>query len=163
MSHSARHLGSDGASSPYEMRRQTQNYIAAVIREHPEFKPSEPQKEPVPVSDEVLALREELAEKDRRITELCAELEALGKISDPFAGVKIAKAVAKAHGITFQELVSARRHAHLVKARQHAMYEMRQNTGLSLPQIGKIIGKRDHSTVLHALRRHEARLKAGST
>lgn len=143
------------------MREQTAAYVQAVLQAHPERAPSKTSPEPPPVSEEVAALRAEIAAKESLITELCAELEALGRHSDPFAGLKIAKAVAKAHGITFQELVSNRRHAYLVKARQHAMYEMRRNTGLSLPQIGKIIGKRDHTTVIWAIKRHERRLREG--
>ncbi len=64
-----------------------------------------------------------------------------------------------------QEAVSARleigrdllcgpsRRPHVVQARHIAMYLCRELTSLSLPQIGAAFGGRDHSTVLHALRR----------
>ena len=48
------------------------------------------------------------------------------------------------------ELESKSRSRHLVNARQIAMYLVREMTEMSLPQIGKEFGGRDHTTVIHA-------------
>lgn len=44
-------------------------------------------------------------------------------------------------------------------ARQEFMWRARKETRFSLPQIGAFIG-RDHTTVLHGIRRHEERIAA---
>jgi chromosomal replication initiator protein len=52
--------------------------------------------------------------------------------------------------ITADEIRSSNRSRPLVNARQMAMYLCRELTDLSLPEIGRRFGGRDHSTVLHA-------------
>ena len=54
-----------------------------------------------------------------------------------------------------------RRAATPLRARQVAIYLTRELTDLSLPQIGRLFGGRDHSTVLNSIRRVEARLRRG--
>jgi hypothetical protein len=135
-------------------------YVRAVLREHPERDTSPPEPAP-PVEPAIptIPTRDIALEREQRIDTLCAELEALCVVSDPFLGVKIAKAVARAHGITWQEFISKRRHAHITKARQHAMWEIRENTSLSLPLIGKILGGLDHTTIIYGIRQHARRLR----
>jgi chromosomal replication initiation ATPase DnaA len=53
------------------------------------------------------------------------------------------------------ELISARRSAGIVRPRQIAMFLARHLTLHSLPMIGRKFGNRDHTTVLHAVRRIE--------
>ena len=53
-------------------------------------------------------------------------------------------------GVTPDEIRSSSRSRELVTARQMAMYLCRELTELSLPQIGKRFGGRDHSTVIYA-------------
>lgn len=65
--------------------------------------------------------------------------------------------VSTAFGISRAELVGSTRAATPVRARQVAIYLTRELTDLSLPQIGRIYGGRDHSTVLNSIRRVEAR------
>lgn len=101
-------------------------------------------------------------EKIAALNDRIAQLEARESVSDPFQGRRLACAVAKLHGLTFKEMISNRRSAHLVRARQHAMWELREYTGLSLPQIGRLLGRRDHTTVLHGCRVHAARMKSES-
>ncbi len=59
------------------------------------------------------------------------------------------------------DLLSSKRTARVVRARQLAMYLSRDLTGLSLAQIAREFG-RDHSTVLHAVRAVSARLEPES-
>jgi chromosomal replication initiator protein len=57
------------------------------------------------------------------------------------------------------ELQSRRRFRNVLLPRQVGMYLARQLTGLSLEQIGAYFGGRDHSTVLHAVRKVEDALE----
>jgi chromosomal replication initiator protein len=70
------------------------------------------------------------------------------------AGVpEIQQAVSESFGLSRQELVGPSRAALPVRARQVAILLTRELTDLSLPQIGRLYGGRDHSTVLNAIRR----------
>ncbi|MFT4011471.1 MAG: chromosomal replication initiator protein DnaA [Nocardioidaceae bacterium] len=53
-------------------------------------------------------------------------------------------------GLTIDDVCGANRSRALVTARQIAMYLCRELTQMSLPQIGKQFGGRDHTTVMHA-------------
>ena len=70
---------------------------------------------------------------------------------------EIQQRVSKAFGISRAELVGSTRSATPLNARQVAIYLTRELTDLSLPQIGRLYGGRDHSTVLNSIRRAEAR------
>ncbi|HOA25912.1 MAG TPA: chromosomal replication initiator protein DnaA, partial [Arachnia sp.] len=60
---------------------------------------------------------------------------------------------ARYFGITHDDLTGSSRVANIASARQIAMYLCRELTDLSLPKIGAKFGGRDHSTVLHAVRK----------
>jgi chromosomal replication initiator protein len=70
---------------------------------------------------------------------------------------EIQQRVSQAFGISRAELVGSTRAATPLNARQVAIYLTRELTDLSLPQIGRLYGGRDHSTVLNSIRRAEAR------
>ena len=78
--------------------------------------------------------------------------------SEPSTVERIQQQVADAFGISRAELVGSGRAAAPLRARQVAILLTREATDLSLPQIGRLYGGRDHSTVLNALRRVEAGL-----
>ena len=71
---------------------------------------------------------------------------------------QIQQRVAAAFGISRAELVGGSRAATPLRARQVAILLTREATELSLPQIGRLYGGRDHSTVLNSLRRVETAL-----
>jgi chromosomal replication initiator protein len=71
---------------------------------------------------------------------------------------EIQREVSRAFGISRAELVGSTRAATPLRARQVAIYLTRELTDLSLPQIGRLYGGRDHSTVLNSIRRLEARV-----
>jgi chromosomal replication initiator protein len=73
---------------------------------------------------------------------------------------QIKSAACAEFGVSGQELVSAARAAKLSQSRQLAMYLARELTDASLPAIGRAFGGRDHSTVLHALRRAAQRIES---
>ena len=79
---------------------------------------------------------------------------------EPTAVEEIQQRVATAFGISRAELVGSSRAATPLRARQVAILLTREATDLSLPQIGRLYGGRDHSTVLNSLRRAEATLSA---
>ncbi|BBB99379.1 hypothetical protein M2192_001178 [Bradyrhizobium elkanii USDA 61] len=60
-------------------------------------------------------------------------------------------------GLTMADMKSSRRTAKIVNARQIAMYLAKKITSRSLPDIGRRFGGRDHTTVLHAVRKIEAK------
>lgn len=68
----------------------------------------------------------------------------------------IQRAVARHFNITRTDMLSSRRTANIVLPRQVAMYLAKKTTLRSLPEIGRRFGGRDHTTVLHALRKIEA-------
>ncbi len=57
-----------------------------------------------------------------------------------------------------EQITGGSRRRPLVDARQVAMYVTRNMTELSFPDIGKAFGNRDHTTVMHACRKIEARM-----
>lgn len=63
-------------------------------------------------------------------------------------------------GLTLAEMISPRRNAVLVWARQEAMWECRRQTTASFPQIARALGKQDHTCVIHGARQHEKRMQA---
>ncbi|MDP3634241.1 chromosomal replication initiator protein DnaA [Phenylobacterium sp.] len=72
---------------------------------------------------------------------------------------QIQKAVAEHYGLKQADMISERRARAVARPRQAAMWIAKQITTRSLPDIGRRFGGRDHTTVLHAVRRIEA-LKA---
>jgi chromosomal replication initiator protein len=92
-------------------------------------------------------------------SDLIAEVIPSGRSSAEATSVEeIQQRVAETFGISRAELVGSSRAATPLRARQIAIYLTRELTDLSLPQIGRLYGGRDHSTVLNSLRRLEANL-----
>lgn len=68
----------------------------------------------------------------------------------------IQKLVASHYSISRPDILSSRRTATVVRPRQIAMYLSKVLTLRSLPEIGRRFGGRDHTTVLHAVRKIES-------
>jgi chromosomal replication initiator protein len=68
---------------------------------------------------------------------------------------EILKLVSAHFNVTRADLLSSRRTASVVRPRQIAMYLSKTLTLRSLPEIGRRFGGRDHTTVLHAVRKIE--------
>lgn len=68
---------------------------------------------------------------------------------------EIQRVVARHYSVSKQDLLSNRRTRTIVKPRQVAMYLAKMMTPRSLPEIGRRFGGRDHTTVLHAVRKIE--------
>jgi chromosomal replication initiator protein len=68
----------------------------------------------------------------------------------------IQRIVARQYNVSRADLLSSRRTANVVRPRQVAMYLAKVLTLRSLPEIGRRFGGRDHTTVLHAVRKIES-------
>jgi len=68
---------------------------------------------------------------------------------------EIQKRVAEHYNIRLADMHSARRARAVARPRQVAMYLCKQLTPRSLPEIGRKFGGRDHTTVMHAVRKIE--------
>lgn len=69
----------------------------------------------------------------------------------PLTPDDIMRAVAVRYNFSMADLTGKSRKAPLALARQIAMYICRELTDLSLPNIGRLFGGRDHTTVMHAV------------
>jgi chromosomal replication initiator protein len=68
----------------------------------------------------------------------------------------IQKTVADYYKIKIADMYSKKRPASIARPRQIAMYLAKELTQKSLPEIGELFGGRDHTTVLHAVRKMSA-------
>jgi chromosomal replication initiator protein len=91
----------------------------------------------------------ELAERELRDLVRPLELKRV-RIED------IQRIVARHYNVSRSDLLSSRRTANVVRPRQIAMYLAKTLTLRSLPEIGRRFGGRDHTTVLHAVRKIES-------
>ncbi len=71
---------------------------------------------------------------------------------------RIQKTVAEHYQIKTNELKSQKRLKNIVLPRQIAMYISRNLTDLSYPEIGEKFGGKDHSTIIHAIKKIEAKM-----
>lgn len=72
----------------------------------------------------------------------------------------ILKEVAREYGLTINDLRGDNRCRHIAHPRQMAYVRLRDETSLSYPAIGRILGNRDHTTILKGEQAARARLKA---
>ena len=91
-------------------------------------------------------------------SDLIAEVIPGVRAQRPSSVEEIQQRVAEGFGVSRAELVGSSRAATPLRARQVAIFLTRDLTDLSLPQIGRLYGGRDHTTVLNSLRRVEASL-----
>lgn len=68
---------------------------------------------------------------------------------------EIQRNVAAFYNTKISDIKSKKKNKAFIKPRHTAMFLTRQLTGLSLPEIGRHFGGRDHSTVLHAIQKVE--------
>ena len=86
-----------------------------------------------------------------------------GLSSAPPDVAKIQRVVAKYFDISVESLRGKRRTSQVALARQLAMYVSKRFTGLTLVEIGRRFGNRDHSTVIYALNRVSEELQRSDT
>ena len=71
----------------------------------------------------------------------------------------ILRIVSRHYKVPRNDLLSSRRSRDVVRPRQIAMYLAKSLTSRSLPEIGRRFGGRDHTTVLHSVRKVEQMMK----
>jgi chromosomal replication initiation ATPase DnaA len=91
---------------------------------------------------------------ERMVGRLCTDfgVPAQAEINSKISVRDILRAVASYYGLTAAEIESPRRQAALIKPRHVAMYLAKQLTSLAYQEIGRQIGDKDHTTVLHGVR-----------
>jgi chromosomal replication initiator protein len=130
------------------------------------------------ISDTVLAfLAERLTESGRELEGAIHRLRASYQLTDEPVTIEVAeqtvrdlmrgaeprrvriddilRTVSKHYGVNRGDLLSGRRNRSIVRPRQIGMYLAKLLTSRSLPEIGRRFGNRDHTTVLHAIRKIE--------
>jgi hypothetical protein len=101
--------------------------------------------------------------KPRAVADLAREeLVSAAKEADYARVSRVIAEVCNKYDISSKELLGHGRDPHAVLPRQEAMYRARNETDLSFPEIGRCFGNRDHTTIMHAFRAHEARLAGGA-
>jgi len=68
---------------------------------------------------------------------------------------EIIRKVTDHYGVNLTDMLSARRTRSIARPRQVAMYLSKKLTSKSLPEMGRRFGKRDHTTVIHAVKKIE--------
>ena len=75
----------------------------------------------------------------------------------------IIQTVAEHYGITMADIAGTKRNNEIVVPRQIAMYLCRKMTDASLKNIGNLLGKRDHTTIINGEKKIEAELKINNS
>lgn len=133
-----------------EPPKQTNNVISLQRREQ-----KTTSKSPSAESKEISSLRFENVLLLQKIEQLQSHVKMLGgetwSFNRPTVRL-IVKMVADYFCLDAIDLISQRRTHRVLRPRQIAMYLARTATTYSLPHIGRMIGNRDHTTVLHGVR-----------
>ena len=77
--------------------------------------------------------------------------------------LQIAREISMDMGASFDMVCSASRTRPIVRARQAVMWVLKRTTGLSLSQIGRMLGNRDHATVLYGISQFDDLIKTDLT
>lgn len=103
-------------------------------------------------------LRQDIGEQEAIVTErVKKEL----RIGHQVAAAEVISEISMLHKIPVPLIKGPRRAKSLVRARHHAIYEVaRRCSWMSLPEIGRIFGDRDHTTISHAIREWPAKAAA---
>ena len=73
----------------------------------------------------------------------------------------IIRSAAEHHRVTVAQMMGDNRHVPVVLARQEAWWRIWREHGYSYPRIGRLF-KKDHTTVLYGVRKHQERVEAGA-
>lgn len=69
--------------------------------------------------------------------------------------------ICETYDVTRDTLIGRRRTRSIAEARHHLMWILRVVLGLSLPRIGSLL-ERDHTTIIHGVRKHAERMAGGA-
>jgi len=99
--------------------------------------------------------RDKMTRKFERTIEACELLK-----DEDTTLAAIAKSVCRKYGLSQRDLKAQRRTKSLSTARQEFFWLARTLTDRSYPEIGRWCGKRDHTTVIHGVKKHIERIEA---
>jgi len=106
----------------------------------------------------VLAVAAVMAERVRQSERQAAETRRRGGVESPGSKARGAvRAVSKRTGVSVDDILGRQRINVIASARHEAIWRVRQVTEWSLPRVGHFFAQRDHTTVLHSIRRMEDR------
>ncbi len=71
----------------------------------------------------------------------------------------IISTVAEEYGLTYNDLISSKRNAEIVRPRHIAMYLCRKLLDYSLDNVAKLFGKKDHTTIMHGSNKIDSEMK----
>ena len=111
-----------------------------------------PVKAPEPILEDVNSAEHKLDEL-RWKHNAFVSAEASWRVEGRITVTMIKRVAARYYNLDYAHMWSHRRTANLVRPRQIAMYLSRSLTAASLPEIGRRMGGRDHTTVLHGYRK----------
>jgi hypothetical protein len=127
----------------------------------------EPEPEPEPLLRDILLVSSHtiLAEQIERLPAQSVRIEPIeGAQNMTFKNTPVwvvramLQEVAEASRLTPEQIVGQQRNVRIVAARHYLMWRLRRETTWSLPQIGRFLGGRDHTTVLHGIRSWEKKI-----
>ena len=131
------------------------HYRAVRARLMGETLPPKPVSKPIPVKIEIPPEAAELIEQFKEVEikpRPVEEPEFIPEKGKPGGRKNVAQEAGK-HGLTPDDILGERRHKHVIEARWEAIAAVYQtNPSWTLPQLGRFFC-RDHTTVLHALRK----------
>ena len=141
----------------HERRKRFRERLAAMVgasEKRPallQFNPAlaEPPSSPAPLP----AVEEFVDALTKQLRDTYAQLDKIERALGRCPIIAIQRATADFYDVTVMEMVSARRMASIVKPRMVAIYLARILTTHSLPEIGRRFGGRDHTTILHSVRK----------
>ena len=119
------------------------------------------------LADKVEEKREELRRERRRLANGVVKMEvemgeveklrqkAVGIVAEPMLR-DFLRAATQITGMAGRTITSQSREKQIVRVRQAAMWAARKGTYKSYPEIGVMFGKKDHSTIMHAVSKVEA-------
>ena len=73
---------------------------------------------------------------------------------------KIISIISEHYNVSVEDIKSKKRKKDIAKARQIAMYFMRESLGMAFMAIGEVFGGKDHTTVMHSVSKVEADMKS---
>jgi hypothetical protein len=91
-----------------------------------------------------------------KVMEAEAEIESISEVKRPVREI-VFETLKNYPGVTWSDITGIHRNRYVVKARHECMYALyRERNDLSFPLIGRIFGGRDHTSVLHAVKKIRA-------
>lgn len=80
-------------------------------------------------------------------------------LNNPCTGKEIVRAVCKKYGVLEEDIISKKRNSEIVLPRQIVMYLCRELTDMSIEEIGRLLGKKDHTTVMSGISKIKSMIK----